>query len=314
MKPRIHKLLSLTLLMGYSLGLWAQAPAETATGPSPAAFEVSHIMTWVIGIVAMLLLAFGLFSIAKANRMLAKRLLQLEAARLGITLPDEEAAATAAASVSTRRKGPVPIEREAEIMSSHSYDGIRELDNRLPSWWVNMFLVSIVFAIGYIYYYHLGGNGPSSSEEYETELAVAEKNASRAAASETGSVDEKTVTALTDAPDLGEGELIFKNSCAACHGMHGEGSVGPNLTDGYWLHGGGIKHIFHTIKFGVPEKGMIAWQSQLKPTDIQKVASYILTLKGTNPANPKAPQGEIWNESADSTAAPATTPPAEGGK
>ena len=95
---------------------------------------------------------------------------------------------------------------------------------------------------------------------------------------------------------MGQGELIFKSFCAACHGQKGEGTVGPNFTDEYWIHGGGIQNVFKTIKYGVPDKGMIAWAAQLKPADMQKVASYILTLKGTNPPNPKAPQGEIWKE------------------
>lgn len=303
-----------------SLGLWAQAPAATsAAAPSPAASEFNNIMTWGIGIAALLILAAGLFSIARANRMLAKRLLQLEAARLGVTLPED----TVASSVPDgedfwtrlRKKyweDVVPVEREGEIMFSHSYDGIRELDNRLPPWWVNMFFITIVFAFGYMYYYHFGGSGPSSAEEYKTEMEVAKKKIALALAGKADAVDENSVTALTDAGALGEGELIFKNTCAACHGQHGEGMVGPNLTDEYWLHGGGIKNVFHTIKYGVPEKGMISWQSQLKPSDIQKVASYILTLKGTNPANPKAPQGEIWKGTADSTAV--TNPPATGGK
>jgi cytochrome c oxidase cbb3-type subunit 3 len=85
-------------------------------------------------------------------------------------------------------------------------------------------------------------------------------------------------------------------NCAACHGQKGEGVVGPNLTDAYWIHGGGIKNVFKTIKYGVPAKGMIAWETQLSPSQIQKVASYVLTLQGTNPPNGKAPEGEIWKD------------------
>ena len=95
-----------------------------------------------------------------------------------------------------------------------------------------------------------------------------------------------------------DGTADETDTCAACHGQKGEGTVGPNFTDEYWIHGGGIKNIFKTIKYGVPEKGMISWQSQLKPSDMQKVGSYILTLKGTNPPNPKAPQGTIWSDEA----------------
>ena len=89
-----------------------------------------------------------------------------------------------------------------------------------------------------------------------------------------------------------------------CHGQKGEGLVGPNFADEYWIHGGGIKNVFKVIKYGVPDKGMIAWQAQLKPADMQKVGSYILTLQGTNPPNPKAPQGTIWADTAAVQAPP----------
>jgi cytochrome c oxidase cbb3-type subunit III len=153
-------------------------------------------------------------------------------------------------------------------------------------------------------YYHWGGGGPSSADEYQEELAVAKKETAMALSGKAEQVNEENVKALDEAPALAEGELIYKASCAACHGQSGEGGVGPNLCDPYWVHGGGIKNVFKTIKYGVPEKGMIAWSATLKPFDIQKVASYILHFQGTKPANPKAPQGEIWAEPAraDSTA------------
>lgn len=111
-------------------------------------------------------------------------------------------------------------------------------------------------------------------------------------------VDENSVVVLTDAGAIAAGKGIYDGNCASCHGVAGEGLVGPNLTDAYWLHGGGIKNVFKTIKYGVPAKGMIAWQNQLNPEAIQKVSSYIVTMQGSNPANAKAPQGEIWNEAA----------------
>jgi cytochrome c oxidase cbb3-type subunit 3 len=97
-----------------------------------------------------------------------------------------------------------------------------------------------------------------------------------------------------DTPDLEAGKAIFKTNCVPCHGPEAGGIVGPNLTDKYWIHGGGIKNVFKTIKDGVPAKGMISWQAVLKPKQIQEVASYVLSLQGTKPANPKAPQGTIW--------------------
>jgi cytochrome c oxidase cbb3-type subunit III len=308
MKTRHHKLVFLILTVLGQTGM-AQAPVSAApTTPSPAATEVADIMTWGIGIAVLVMLAVTLYTIARANRYLAKRVLQFEAARSGVTLPAEvdEAAIPEGEDFWTRMRkkyweDAVPIEREAEIDLGHAYDGIRELDNRLPPWWVNMFLITIVWAVGYMYFYHWSGNEWSSDMEYKTEMAIAKKEVAMALAGKANAVDESNVTALTDGGAIGEGELIFKNVCAACHGQKGEGTVGPNLTDEHWLHGGGIKNVFKTIKYGVPEKGMISWQAQLKPVDMQKVASYILTLKGTNPPNPKEPQGTVWVDSTATT-------------
>ncbi|NUQ23927.1 MAG: c-type cytochrome [Saprospiraceae bacterium] len=199
----------------------------------------------------------------------------------------------------------VPVEREEEIMFDHDFDGIRELDNRLPPWWVAMFYITIAFAGIYMVYYHFAGVGPSSIEEYTAQMDVAKKEAAANLAKQANLVDENTVAALTDETALGAGKSIYIASCAACHGQLGEGGVGPNMTDDYWIHGGSIKDLFKTIKYGVPEKGMISWQSQLRPTDMQQVASYILTLRGTNPPNAKEAQGMLYT--GEENAAPDTT-------
>ncbi|HSZ24339.1 MAG TPA: cbb3-type cytochrome c oxidase N-terminal domain-containing protein, partial [Cytophagaceae bacterium] len=158
----------------------------------------------------------------------------------------------------------VPIEREHEIMMDHNYDGIRELDNKLPPWWVYLFYGTIVFGVFYMWFYHIYGSGDVQEQEYIKELAEAEvqmkANASK--------VDENSVTMLTDAARIKKGETIFATNCAPCHGKKGEGTVGPNLTDNYWLHGGNIKDIFKSIKYGIPAKGMIPWQTQLGPGQI----------------------------------------------
>ena len=132
-------------------------------------------------------------------------------------------------------------------------------------------------------------------DEYNEEIAIA--SAEKEALMKTGAlINEETVTVLTDASALQSGKAIYDANCIACHANDGGGIVGPNLTDQYWINGGGIKNIFKTIKNGVPAKGMISWQTQLNPNQIQQVASYILSLHGTTPVNPKEPQGEIWNE------------------
>lgn len=185
----------------------------------------------------------------------------------------------------------VPMEQEEEILFDHSYDGIRELDNNLPPWWVALFYVCIFWAVAYMTYYHLTDMGQSSKQEYENELAAAEESVAAFRATQADLVNETSVIALTSETDLAAGKNTFISFCAACHGQNGEGGVGPNFTDDFWIHGCDIKALFTTIKFGVPEKGMISWQSQLRPVEMQKVASYILTLRGTNPPNQKEAQG-----------------------
>jgi cytochrome c oxidase cbb3-type subunit 3 len=193
-----------------------------------------------------------------------------------------------------------PIEKEADIMFDHSFDGIRELDNRIPPWFSWLFYVTIFFAVFYMLDYHVFNSSPLQEEEYQ--IQVREAEIQRAEIMKSGAfLNEETVTLLNDQASLDAGKQIFNANCVACHSADGGGLVGPNLTDDYWIHGGGIKNIFKVIKYGVTSKGMIAWQSQLNPKQMQEVASYVISLHGTSPANPKQPEGTIWSES-DSTA------------
>jgi cytochrome c oxidase cbb3-type subunit 3 len=193
----------------------------------------------------------------------------------------------------------IPIDKEADIDLGHDYDGIRELDNRLPPWWVYTFYLTIGIAVVYLYVYHMSDIGNSQHEEYMIAMEIAEEQKWEYLAAQANAIDEKSVVALMDEKSLADGSVMFKASCAACHGQLGEGGVGPNLTDPYWLHGGSIQDVFKTIKYGVPEKGMIAWKNQMQPAAMQKLASYILTLKGTNPPNQKEPQGELYTPEED---------------
>ncbi len=186
----------------------------------------------------------------------------------------------------------VPVEREEEVMFDHEYDGIRELDNSLPPWWVALFYVTIIFGVVYMSYYHFLGYGPSSEEEFRMEVEQAEKAVAAYKAQMGATIDETNVTLLTDEQELSIGQSIFEANCAACHLPDGSGQIGPNLTDEFWIHGCSIGDVFHIISEGVPAKGMISWKTQLRPQDIQRVASYILTeLAGTNKEG-KAPEGE----------------------
>lgn len=188
----------------------------------------------------------------------------------------------------------VPVEKEVDIMLDHDYDGIRELDNSLPPWWVAMFYITIGLGVMYIGYFHFSDYGKTMSEQYEIEIEEAENAIKAYLATQADAVDETNAEMIDDEQQLALGETMFISKCATCHGNEGQGGVGPNLADAYWLHGGSIKDIFKTIKHGIPEKGMIAWKSQLRPADIHRISAFIVTLQGTNPPNAKESQGELY--------------------
>lgn len=190
----------------------------------------------------------------------------------------------------------VAIEKEKDIQMDHAYDGIHELDNNLPPWWKYSFYVSIVWSILYLGYYHLG-DGELSIPAYEREMELAKIEKAEIAKTMASKVDESNVT-MADASGIADGATIYKSNCAACHGNAGEGNVGPNLTDKFWLHGGDMTSIYKTVKVGWPAKGMKSWEAELSPVQMKNVASYIKSLAGTNPANAKAPQGEDFIEGA----------------
>ncbi|NND63712.1 MAG: c-type cytochrome [Flavobacteriaceae bacterium] len=190
--------------------------------------------------------------------------------------------------------GGKPIEQEGEIILDHNYDGIKELDNNLPPWWVYGFYATIIFAAVYLARYHVF-DGTDQTEEYEIEMAEARLAIEEYKKTAKDLVDVNTVALLTDPSDLSAGKAIFTTNCVACHKADGGGGIGPNLTDEYWILGGGIKNVFNTIMEGGRDgKGMVSWKSELKPSEVAQVSSYLLTFQGTTPAEPKAPEGEIW--------------------
>ncbi len=200
----------------------------------------------------------------------------------------------------------VAIENEETIMLDHNYDGIRELDNDLPPWWKYGFYLTIVFAFVYLINFHVSKTGDLQKAEYDKSIIAANIAKEEFQKNSANNVNESNVKLITDKAQLDEGANVFKENCFVCHGKMGEGGVGPNLTDDYWIHGGSISDIFKTIKYGWPDKGMKSWQADLTPVKISELASYIKTLRGTNPANAKAPQGDLFIENnsvavADST-------------
>lgn len=192
--------------------------------------------------------------------------------------------------------GAKPIEEEGEIMLTHDYDGIKELDNNLPPWWLYLFYATILFAGIYMVRFFIM-DGPSSDQEYQMEMAAAQEEIDAWRATQTDLITEESVVILDGASDLAAGKEIFTVNCVACHLADGGGSIGPNLTDEYWILGGGIKNVFRTLnQGGRAGKGMVSWKGILNPLEMQQVASYVLSMQGTTPANPKAPEGDVWEE------------------
>lgn len=189
----------------------------------------------------------------------------------------------------------VPLEEEASVETDHEYDGIRELDNNLPPWWKWGFYLSIVVGIIYLLNFHFFKIGDLSIAAYEKEMIAAEKSVQDYLKAQALNVDEHSVAFINDAATLKSGKSLFIQYCKVCHGAEGQGLVGPNFADDYWIYGGGIKDIFKTVKYGA-KNGMKSWKDELNPIQMQAVSSFIKTLKGTNPENPKAPQGELYVE------------------
>ena len=188
------------------------------------------------------------------------------------------------------------LEGEPEVLDQdqildHSYDGIQEYDNPLPRWWLAIFWATIIFTPFYILYFHFGG-GMLATERYdEAMIAYFDKQAEQLLA--LGEISEGTlVDLMADSSMMNGGRKVFQSKCATCHGMFGEGGIGPNLTDEYWLHGGQLLDIYRTVREGVPSKGMLAWERQLRPAELMAISSYVGSLLGNEPPNPKAPQGE----------------------
>ena len=274
------------------------AQGEVTTTPAP---EKTDVLKWALDniflVMAVLLIIIAVFIILKMMNML----MELQKIRF---IDEHGLEAAKAANITVNQSlwqkiykastNYVPLEKESAVDLGHDYDGIRELDNSLPPWWLWMFYGTIIFAGLYMYWYHWSENGTTSIQRYEMAMEEGEKLKQVYLDKMADAINENVVVALVDQKDVDAGKEIFKKNCVACHLETGGGSVGPNLTDDYWIHGGGIKNMFKTIKYGVPEKGMISWATQLRPSEMQKVASYILTLRGTNPPNPKEPQGTLY--------------------
>lgn len=189
-----------------------------------------------------------------------------------------------------------PKEKEADMDLGHDYDGIRELDNGLPPWWLYGFYVTIIVSVIYLWRYHVSHSAPSSEEEFTIAMQQAAEQKEAYLKKSANNVDETTIKLITEPSALTAGKSVFDINCGACHGKLGEGGVGPNLTDEYWLHGGSIADVFKSIKYGWADKGMKSWKDDLSPVQMAQIASYIKSLQGTNPPNAKEKQGDQYIE------------------
>ena len=262
------------------------------SGDKPAFLAYPTMMFGFMALILLLLIAIAF--IVQAIENVLYNTLDEEAKVRYVAAKEEKWEWTWGKKVYNKMLGTKPMEAESEIILDHDYDGIRELDNNLPPWWVYLFYASIVFGVVYLLRFHVF-NDYNQTMEYEQEVAAAQLEIEEYKKTAKGLVDANTVELLTDASDLSAGKGIFEGNCVACHMADGGGGIGPNLTDQNWILGGGIKNVFHTISEGGRDgKGMIAWKQNLKPAEIAQVASYVLSFQGTTAANPKAPEGDIW--------------------
>lgn len=176
-----------------------------------------------------------------------------------------------------------------KVIPNHSYDGIQELDNPLPGWWLATFYITIVFAALYIGYYWFAG-GPTLTEEFDQAKKVRDTQM-LATGQNKGPSDDELKAALASPKIVEKGKEDFTAKCASCHGDKGQGGIGPNLTDKFWIHGGKLADIAKTITDGVADKGMPPWGAMLSKAEIIELSAFVKSIGGTNPPNPKAPQG-----------------------
>jgi len=242
---------------------------------------------FVVSILVLLVLLYLL----KVIKVLADNAARERAEKLGVPYAPQPSLGS---KVWSSLNGFVPEEKEAMLVLDHNYDGITELDNHLPPWWKLLFYATIVWGVVYFAAYHVFNSFPLSQGEYDNEVAYANAEIQKLkAANPEPKIDESTVTVTTDASQLADGKSTFMNTCASCHRKDGGGDIGPNLTDEYWKHGGDMRSIFKTVTNGVPGTNMVAWGGVMSPTAIRNVSSYVLTLQGSNPANPKKPEGDL---------------------
>jgi cytochrome c oxidase cbb3-type subunit III len=249
-----------------------------------------YFVTFLVFTTMVLIMLVAIY-LVKILNIMASRAAEEKAIREGrVYVP----APSAWESFWEKMNASVPITQEKTIELDHNYDGIRELDNHLPPWWRWLLYGTIAWSVVYMIMFHVTSSLPLSIDEYKNQLVEADAAKKAFLASQPAAViDENALVYDANADMIAKGKKVFMgNNCQSCHRDDGGGNiVGPNLTDDFWIHGGTIKQIFTTIKSGVVEKGMPAWGKVMSPQDVRDVTFFIMSLRGTNPPNPKAPQG-----------------------
>ncbi|OWY21323.1 cytochrome oxidase subunit III [Sphingobacteriales bacterium UPWRP_1] len=322
MKKTFCTLTATGMLLFISGSVVAQQAAATAPAAGAAPMLSSEKIALIVLVVAAAAILLVLATLLRIIKLLSNELHKIYFAERGIDIESVEKQIAGTQKTGWQKlmdalTDAVPVEREKDVMLDHGYDGIKELDNSLPPWWVYMFYITIFFSVVYLLHYHILGTGKLSAAEYQAEMEdarIAKIAQEQALAAKGMGFDMAKLAPLTDAASLESGKNIFVTNCASCHGNKGEGGVGPNLTDKFWIHGGDFKSIFNVITNGVLDKGMIAWKAMLKPQKIQEVASYIETLQGTSPPNAKAPQGTEFKPEQTGAATGSANAPADGAK
>jgi len=208
----------------------------------------------------------------------------------------------------TERTTQTPSE---DHLLEHLYDGIQEYDNPLPRWWLAIFWATIIFTPLYILFFHFGP-GMLEIERYDEAMMLATEK-QMAAILAMGEINENMLVGLMDDPSMmNGGKKVFIAKCATCHGMFGEGGIGPNLADDHWLHGAQLMDVYRTVREGVPSKGMVAWERQLRPAELLAVSAHVGGLLGSAPPNAKAAQGEQIERLAPEPVAEGEAAPADG--
>lgn len=284
------------IFIGFML-LNLSALAQNTTTTTQAASTIGGLSSWAFyTMISIIFLELVVMFVLLINiRILIRS--QKESVAVPETVPPAQEVAVKKKKLSwwNRFNKLRSLEQEADLDLGHNYDGIRELDNRLPPWWIYGFYATILFAGIYLWRYHVSHKAPLSKEEYEIAVQKADQKVQEYLKQKGDVVDENTVTML-GTTDITEGKRMFQVTCVACHNEGGAGNVGPNLTDDYWIHGGDIKSVFKTIKYGI--NAMPTWQNAYSNKQIAQLASYVKSLHGTNPPNAKAPQGELFKEEA----------------